>query len=295
MKLYYDSGIRLLSLVGLLFLFFSCKEKDNRKEVARLVTEWQGKEITFPNDMVFTRYLTDTVDYRIPESDYKVLVYVDSTGCTGCKLQLYKWKELMEYTDSVTGGTVPFLFFFHAKDYKEINYLLKVDKFDLPVCIDKEDKLNKLNKFPSDITFQTFLLDRENKVAVIGNPVHNLAIRDLYVKQITGKDTPDNNRAMTIAEAEVTEADMGRFPKTEQRKALFNITNRGESPLVILGTTTTCGCAKVQFDKHPVGKGEALQVSVEMSPKDSGFFSETITVKCNTDKPIKLQIRGQAL
>jgi hypothetical protein len=295
MKLYYDSGIRLLSLVGLLFLLFSCKGKDNRKEVARLVAEWQGKEIVFPDNLVFTRYLTDTVDYQLPESDHKVLVYVDSIGCTGCKLQLGKWKELIEYTDSVTGGTIPFLFFFHAKDYKEINYLLKVDKFDFPVCIDKGDKLNKLNKFPSDITFQTFLLDKDNKVIVIGNPIHNLAIRDLYVKQITGKDTPGNIRARTIAKVDVTEADMGRFPKTEQRKAIFNITNKGEYPLVILGTTTTCGCAKAQFDKHPAGKGETLQVSIEITPKDHGFFSEVITVKCNTDKPIKLQIRGQSL
>jgi hypothetical protein len=277
-----------------LALLFACKET-GKERLARLVTEWQGKEIAFPDNPVFTRYVVDTVDYPLSESDYKVLVYVDSIGCTSCKLQLGKWKELIAYTDSVTGGTVPFLFFFHSKDPKEINYLLKVDKFSLPVCIDKEDKLNKLNKFPSDITFQTFLLDKDNKVTVIGNPIHNLAVRDLYIKQITGKDTPDNNRTKTIAEVDVTEADMGRFPKTEQRKALFNITNRGEYPLVILGTTATCGCAKVQFDKHPAGKGETLQVSIEMSPKDSGFFSEVITVKCNTDKPIKLIIKGQAL
>ncbi|MDR1623619.1 MAG: DUF1573 domain-containing protein, partial [Tannerellaceae bacterium] len=273
----------ILSMLALAMLF-GCKET-GKKRLARLVTEWQGREITFPHEMIFTRYLTDTVAYQMPESGYKVLVYVDSTGCTGCKLQLHKWKELIAYTDSITGGTVPFLFFFHAKDPKEINYLLKVDKFDLPVCIDKEDKLNRLNQFPSDITFQTFLLDKDNKVAVIGNPVHNLAVRDLYVKQITGKEMPGNNQAKTIAEADVTEADMGKFPKTEQRKASFNITNRGDYPLVILGTTTTCGCAKAQFDKHPAGKGESLQVGIEMSPKESGFFSETITVKCNTDKP----------
>jgi hypothetical protein len=283
----------VLSMLALATLF-GCKET-NKERLTHLVTEWQGKGIIFPENPVFTRYVVDTVDYQIPETAYKVLIYVDSAGCTNCKLQLHKWKELIAYTDSVTGGTVPFLFFFHTEAPKEINYLLKLDKFDLPVCMDEEDKLNKLNKFPSDITFQTFLLDKDNKVAVIGNPVHNLGIWDLYIKQITGKDISANNQTKTIAEAEVTEADMGRFPKTEQRKALFNITNRGEYPLVILGTTATCGCAKAQFDKHPAGKGEILQVSIEMSPKDSGFFSETITVKCNTDKPIKLTIKGQAL
>lgn len=295
MKLHNYSNIQLLSLFGLLFLLLSCKEKDNRKELARLVTEWQGKEIIFPDNVIFTRNVTDTVDYQISGTDFKVLVYVDSIGCTECKLQLGRWKALMTHVDSITGETVPFLFFFHAKDNGEIKYLLKRDELDIPVCIDKEDELNRLNKFPSDITFQTFLLDKDNKVVVLGNPVHNLAVRDLYLKQITGKDNIANNQTKTTAEVDVTEIDLGKFPKTEKRETVFTITNTGTQPLVILETSTTCGCARAQFDKQSVKKGEMLQVNIEMSPKEEGFFNETITVKCNIDKPIKLQIRGQAL
>ena len=89
----------------------------------------------------------------------------------------------------------------HPKDAKEIRYLLKRDAFDRPVCIDIDDRLNKLNKFPADITFQTFLLDKDNKVTVLGNPVHNTAVKDLYLKQITGKDSPNNrqNRMMQVS------------------------------------------------------------------------------------------------
>ena len=39
--------------------------------------------------------------------------------------------------------------------------------------------MNNLNKFPADITFQTFLLDKNNKVVVLGNPIHNIAVNDL--------------------------------------------------------------------------------------------------------------------
>lgn len=37
-------------------------------------------DATFPEHPVFTFYGKDTVDYSIPQSPYKVLVYVDSSG-----------------------------------------------------------------------------------------------------------------------------------------------------------------------------------------------------------------------
>ena len=144
----------LLYLLSILFLLTSCKE-NKKEEVARLVQEWQGKEIVFPKNITFTRFVTDTVDYQIPQSDYKVLIYVDSTGCTSCKLQLPKWKELIAYTDSVTGNNIPFLFFFQSKDDKELRYILKRDNFNRPVCIDRNSELDKLNRFPQNITFQS--------------------------------------------------------------------------------------------------------------------------------------------
>ncbi|MDL2256317.1 hypothetical protein LJC44_01375 [Parabacteroides sp. OttesenSCG-928-G06] len=36
-----------------------------------------------------------------------------------------------------------------------------------------------------------------------------------------------------------------------------------------------------------------MQVNVNYTPKDTGFFAETITIKCNTESWIKLKIRGQ--
>lgn len=284
-----------LNLLLVLFsiLLFSCKE-NKKDQIAQLVAEWQGKEILFPEKVVFTRFAIDTTDFEIPQSEYKILIYVDSIGCTSCKLQLQKWKELITYTDSVTDGKISFLFFFHPKDLKEVSYLLKRDRFDRPICIDMEDQLNKLNKFPADMTFQTFLLDKNNKVAVLGNPIHNLAVKDLYIKQITGKENPTAKMIKTTALAEQSEMDLGTFSQSETKKVTFTIKNTGDNPLVILDISTTCGCAVATFDKQPAKPGETLQVAVEMTPKDTGFFDETLSVKCNTSQPVKLKIKGQA-
>jgi hypothetical protein len=277
-----------------LLVLFSCQGDKKKRSIARLVVEWQGKEIIFPEGMVFTRYLTDTTDYRIPESEYKVLIYVDSIGCASCKLQLSKWKEFIAYTDSASQSNIPFLFFFHPKDYGEIRHLLKLEGFDLPVCIDLEDKLNRLNRFPADMTFQTFLLDKENKVTVIGNPIHNLAVKELYLKRISEQDGSPSGQIKASVAVNVTDIDMGTFKNQETKQAVFTLKNTGEGPLVIVDVAVTCGCAAVKFDKRPATPGETLKVVVDMTPKDSGFFSETITVKTNTAKYVKLIIRGHA-
>ena len=287
---------QILFILILLPIFFSCKneQKEKEKQIAQLVNEWQGKEIKFPDNLIFTRYLTDTTDFQIPQSEYKVLVYVDSTGCTSCKLQLHKWKEQIEYTDSVVLEKVPFLFFFHSKDYKEIRYLLKRDGFDRPVCIDMDDRLNKLNKFPADMTFQTFLLDKNNRVAVLGNPVHNTAVRDLYLKQITGKDNPNKNIPKTTAEVNQTDIDFGTFDKSETKETTIDVKNTGDSPLVIVDVSTTCGCTAATYDKRPAKSGETLRVGIKMTPKDTGFFDEVVTIKYNSinNEPVKVQIKG---
>ena len=252
-----------------------------------------GETNCIPN-LIFTRYLTDTTDFQIPQSEYKVLIYVDSIGCTSCKLQLHKWKELIEYTDSITQAKVPFLFFFHPKDAKEIRYLLKRDAFDHPVCIDMDDRLNKLNKFPADITFQTFLLDKDNKVAVLGSPVHNTAVKDLYLKQITGKDNPNKNIPKTTAEATQTEIDFGTFDKSEIKEATIEVKNTGDNPLVIVDVSTTCGCTAATYDKRPAKPGDSLRVGIRMTPKDTGFFNEVVTIKYNSmnNQSVKVKIKG---
>lgn len=159
---------KIVILMMCVWMLASCQES-REEAMLRLVNEWNGKEIKFPSRSVFTIQGKDTVDFEFKDADYKVVTYIDSVGCTSCKLQLHHWKQLVAEVDSLTGGSVPFLFYFHPKDMKELRYLTRRDKFTYPVCFDEQDELNRLNRFPSDMTFQTFLLDKENKVVAIGN------------------------------------------------------------------------------------------------------------------------------
>ena len=284
-----------LLLMGVSGLMLSCKNNP-QKEIAKVVTEWQNREIIFPKGLVFTLHGRDTTDYTIPPASHKILVYVDSIGCTSCKLQLHKWKEFIKEVDSMTHGTVPVIFVFHSKDLREISYLLKRDGIDIPICIDMEDKLNAVNRFPTHQQFQTFLLDDENKVVFIGNPVHNLRVKEMYLSEISqnayqSRGTPSSRN--TQIEVDNTEFDLGTIPKGEAKTVSISIKNVGESPFMIFDTRASCGCTHIEYEKKPVHPDSTTIVSITYNADDRGYFNKTVSVYGNMDNsPLIIRLKG---
>ena len=286
--------MKKLYLLLLLSYFCSCQES-REEAMLRLVNEWNGKEVKFPSRSVFTIQGRDTVDFEYAGADYKIVTYIDSVGCTSCKLQLSRWKELMAEVDSLMDGNVPFLFYFHPKDVRELRYLTRRDGFTYPVCFDKEDELNRLNRFPTDMLFQTFLLDKDNKVVAMGNPVLNPKVKELYLGLVSGSRSSKSSAKTTQVSVDQTELDFGSFPKEEKQECSFILSNTGKGLLVIQDIITSCGCTKVEYSKAPVRPGGALEVKVIYEAEQAEYFNKRITIYCNTeDSPLRLTIKGTA-
>lgn len=287
--------MKYLTLIMCVWMLASCEES-REEAMLRLVNEWNGKEIKFPVHSVFTIQGKDTVDFEFGNANYKVITYIDSVGCTSCKLQLPRWKKLVEEVDSITNGSVPFLFYFHPKDMKELRYLTRRDDFEYPVCLDEKNELNRLNRFPSDMTFQTFLLDKDNKVVAMGNPVLNPKIKDLYLDVIKEKKETGQATNVTSASVDQTVMDFGSFPQQEKQEKSFVLTNTGSGLLVIQDIITSCGCTKVEYSKEPVRPGGTLEVKVIYEAEKAEHFNKTVTVFCNTkDSPLRLTVKGNAI
>ena len=274
-----------------LWLLASCSES-REEAMFRLVNEWKDKSVIIPVRSVFTVQGKDVVDFNYRDAEYKILVYTDSIGCTSCKLQLPKWKRMIAEVDSLTGGSVPFLFYFHPKDPKELRFYLRRDNFTYPVCFEEDDYINRLNRFPSDMTFQTLLLNKENKVVAIGSPVLNPKIKDLYLEIITGKKKGTDKSVTTVSIVD-SEKDFGNIPLNEKREHVFKLVNTGNKPLVIYDVVTSCGCTKAEYGKEPVRPGETLDLKVIYNAEDKGRFRKNLTVYCNAENsPLKFSISG---
>lgn len=171
-------------LAFFVFCFFSCKRTE-KEQLTFLMKEWTRKEILFHDSAVFTIQGKDTID-KLPYDStcYKIVTYVDSLGCLSCKLQLLEWMDFIAEVDSVTSRNVSFYFFFYPKNKKELIMTLQSEEFFYPVCMDLEDTFNKLNKFPPNDKFRTFLLDNNNRVVLVGNPMYHPQIKEMYMGQL---------------------------------------------------------------------------------------------------------------
>ena len=285
---------KLLLFLGTILSLLSCMDS-REKEVMTLLNEWVGKEILYPKNLLICN---DSSGNSL-ESKYKVFIYTDSLGCVSCKLNLAKWRTFISMVDSVAPGNVRALFVFQPKRINELRMLLKNENFSYSLYIDKDDQFNKLNHFPSEMEFQTFLLDKDNKVLAIGNPVLNPKVKELYLKIIQGKPLQDDSKdkqVMTTVSLESTVLSMGDFSWQEERQGTFRLKNTGEKPLVIQDVVTSCGCLTVDYPQEPVQPGKEAVLRMTYKADSPGYFNKVVTVYCNAeDSPIRLRVSGNAL
>lgn len=288
--------ICLFSLLSMLWLFSSCKMTENER-LEILLNQWNGKEIIFPENLKFRNYGNDQSPIDYQKNGYKIVHYVDSIGCTTCKLDLEKWKKFICYIDSVTECTVPCLFYIHTKQKREVKIALKESRFEYPVCLDVENHFYKLNKFPMVPMLQTFLLDKDNKIVGMGDPVKNARVKELYLNLITGvRDKLEFEQSQTIAELSHKEMNLGNFLWKVQQDTVLTLTNKGKRPLVVYDISTSCGCTVVDYDKRPAFPNENIDLKVTFKADNPGYFKKNIIIYCNAkNSPLVFWIEGNAI
>ena len=293
MKIRSSTVYRVCVLFLLVTSGISCKEDVKRTEAEKIVSEWTGKEIIFPADIECTYLGRDTV---CPGQDtpYKILLYTDSTGCTDCKLQLYKWNALIEEAETIMPGEVSFHFYFQPQDEQELKFMLRRDNFRQAVYMDRRSKLHGANKLPDNMSYQCFLLDKDNKVVLIGNPTLNPAVWDLYKQTVMGTDDiGQNEMATNNVEIERSEIELQNPEIFKSSTATFVLKNTGDVPLLIKDISASCGCTVPEWDETPVKPGETTEIKVSITPDGKGYFRKTVTVFCNTaEGTIPLSVKG---
>jgi hypothetical protein len=155
------------------FVFCSC---NNNKTLQSQAEAFAGQQVVFPDST------------NVFNAQNKLIIWFDSTECVSCRMnQLYEWDydPVVRYTQVLEGHFDMIVIFSpKKKDVQYFQFNIKRYIVSFPVIVD-EGVFPKLNPhIPADKRLHAFLLDKNNKVVMVGNPLGNEKLWELYKDQI---------------------------------------------------------------------------------------------------------------
>lgn len=292
----------------ILILAFSCQSKKS-KEVENNLKEMQGKVIYFPTNLRSVCMGKDTLCPTMFENKYKMVVYIDSIGCTECNMKIERWIDIFKYTqDSLPNLSIIYIVSPKMSQSQKITSYFKKYEIDYPIFVDSLNQFGNLNKIPKDSKYHTFLIDRQNRIVIVGSPILSDRMWQLYkdyirkpidiseaIKQNLNELNP-TIKGITQIQLNQDSVNLGKFSYSTTKNTAFQIKNEGSLPLVIQTINTACGCTTAKYDKKPIAKGETATVILEYKPNSLGYFRKSADVICNVAKGyVRLTISGEVL
>lgn len=154
-----------------------------------------------------------------------------------------------------------------------------------------------MNGFLHEEHFCTFLLNNNDEIVAVGNPVLNSNIKRLYYNIISGKEILPKSSSQTLTSVSLSKdkVDMGDFPWKEKQEIEVTLFNTDKKHLVISDVITSCGCIVAEFNKKPINPHKFASIRITYEAEHPGHFDKTVTIYCNAkDSPLHLKVTGNA-
>lgn len=156
----------------------NCSRANTQQELHKFI----NSTINIPNiDVVQNGILMDSLQHALPPNIKLINYYTPAKGCVSCwishlyDIDLYLEDKINEYFTPVV------IILIDENNEDEVLSQLKRQPHCYPIYIDKNKQFERKNTtLPSDYKFHTFLVDRNNKVVLIGNPLNGDAMWNLF-------------------------------------------------------------------------------------------------------------------
>ena len=123
-------------------------------------------------------------------SVFKLVVYADSLECSACAINhIDSWRPLIDYAKQFDDQLrYCFIFSPRKKDLLDTKLLMLRQMFDYPMLLDTLGEFEKLNPhLPKNKVLHTFLLDENNRVILVGSPLNNSKIKEMFYRVVEEK------------------------------------------------------------------------------------------------------------
>lgn len=188
--------MRIIFIVFVCIILFGGGCSDRERQFTKEIKILQSKVIRLPSKGLIIRQGIELQKVDVNEEVLKLVVYVDSVECTACAINhIDSWGPFVDYAEQFN-NQLRFYFIFSPmkKELRGIELMISNTMFDYPILLDTLGEFEKLNPhLPKNGTFHTFLLDENNNVILVGNPLRNKKIKDMLYKIVEEKLGKCNN------------------------------------------------------------------------------------------------------
>ena len=179
---------RIVSSIFVLVAMICGACTGGNEQEKKLVAEmrlFKSEAITLPNNLIAKH----VDDQTLPESSLlkrplKLVIYISQEGCGDCKLRalIPIYMFILENNHLNHFGVIIIL---NPADEESAFISLKYMRFRHTVFFDLDGSFERLNPhLPKNGQFHTFLLNKDNKVVLIGNPLQNEQMKKLYLTEM---------------------------------------------------------------------------------------------------------------
>ena len=162
--------MKYLILLTILFHLAGCSisTNDHVNSTYNKLEKIYSPKIIFDKYYSFSNHLYDLESKFNQSPKPKILVYIDSSGCTNCRIyNLRSWKNYLKDIKP----PIDIVYLFQTQDISTLKKTLFLVKLDTTsIYYDIHNNFENKNTFIKKCGFNTFLLDKDNRIILAGSP-----------------------------------------------------------------------------------------------------------------------------
>lgn len=169
-------------IVSVLYLIVEHRNNDKNNLISQ-VDMMLSKIVDIPYTDMQMYIGNDKIASTNFTEEYKLVVYYDSLQCTSCAIDhIYNWEPTLDSLQRMNKKTaIVFIFSPSSMELNKFKNRILNSTFDYPVFMDTCNIFRKHNGFlPDNPRLHVFLLNRENRIISIGNPLDNHNVSDWH-------------------------------------------------------------------------------------------------------------------
>jgi hypothetical protein len=111
----------------------------------------------------------------------------------------------------------------------------------------------------------------------------------LFVVAFTAGHAQTVNETLELKELE---HNFGTIPQGKPVYYIFQIVNKGVTPLKLDNVQASCGCTTPEWSKDPIPAGSTDKIKVGYNAAAEGHFEKTVTITYNGNSTKQIIIKG---